>query len=267
MGAEEYYKYVGGGGKLEVIDTRKAQAAFPPANLALAVKPTTTPDAGKIATLIAQDLADYEYEQSQHTTAIAAPLAASADPAEKNKAAVLQAKAGKYDLVLLTLSNVNTAAAENTLGNVCLLKNDLPGAQEHYQKSMKADSGDGGVYLNFGIARYLSGSPDDAVESFQVAVSKFDSRDRAFEVLGLEKLNEALGVRGAEAAKKISKSDLFDLLSKSLASLPDKRTSSSQAARVREKYKNEQNRFVFGGRRGADPTQIASVKEFLYWKE
>jgi len=266
-GADEYTKYVGGGGKLEVIDTRKAQAAFPPVNLTMAVRPAAPPEPGKIETLVAQDLTNYAYMQSQLASSTIAPLAASTDPVSKNKAAVMQAKAGDYDIAILTLNNVSTAQAENTLGNIYLLKNDLPAAQEHYQKSMNADSLDGGVYLNFGIARYLSGSQQDAVEAFQVAVSRFDSRDKAFEVLGLEKLNEALGMKGAEAVRKISKNDLFDLLSRSLQTLPDKQTSGTQAARVREKYKNEQNRFVFGGRRGADPTQIASVKEFLYWKE
>jgi hypothetical protein len=75
-------------------------------------------------------------------------------------------------------------------------------------------------------------------------------------------------MKGAEKGdRKISKNELFDLLGQSLKNIPDKQKSNSQAQRVREKYKGEQNRFVFGGRRGADPTQIAGVKEFLYWKE
>jgi hypothetical protein len=101
-----------------------------------------------------------------------------------------------------------------------------------------------------------------------VAVSKFDSVQQAYEILGLGRLKETLGMRGADqSGRKISKNELFDLLSQSLKNVPDKQKSTSQAQRVREKYKDEQNRFVFGGRRGADPTQIASVKEFLYWKE
>ena len=264
--ADEYAKSAGGAGKLEVIDTRRAQAAFPPANLAMAVRAVSPPDAGKITAYLVQELTEFDYAQHEMTTATAASLASSSDPAAKNKAAVIDAKAGQYDVAVSTIGALSTAQTENTLGNVALLKNDLPSAQEHYQKSLRMDSTDGGVYLNFGIARYLSGSPDDAVEAFQAAIARFDSRDKAFEVLGLEKLNEALGVRGAEASKRISKNDLFDLLNRSLANLPDKQARSTQAARVREKYKNEQNRFVFGGRRGVDPTQIASVKEFLYWK-
>ncbi|MBI4428195.1 MAG: tetratricopeptide repeat protein [Ignavibacteriales bacterium] len=266
-GASEYYKNTEGGGKIELIDTRKAKAAFPPANLSVSTRTVSPPPAEKIALLVSQDLVDYEYAQSQMLSSSAANLA-SADPTERNKAGVVQAKAGSYDAAIQGLSPLNTPASLNNLANIYLLKNDLPLAQEYYQKSMQADSSDGGVYLNFGLARYLAGSTDDAVEAFQVAISRFDSRDQAFDVLGLERVTEALGVRAAEQGeRKVAKSDIFDLLSKTLQSVPERGKSTAQASRVREKYKNEQNRFVFGGRRGADPTQIASVKEFLYWKE
>ncbi|HLF19744.1 MAG TPA: tetratricopeptide repeat protein, partial [Bacteroidota bacterium] len=225
------------------------------------------PPAERIAQLASQDLVDYEYAQSQSLSTSSDNLA-STNPSERNKAGVIQAKAGSYDVAIQALSSLNTPASYNNLANIYLLKNDLPAAQENYQKSMQADSSDGGVYLNFGLARYLTGSTEDAVEAFQVAISRFDSRDKAFEVLGLEKVTEALGVRAAEQSeRKVAKSDIFELLSRTLQSVPEKGKSTAQATRVREKYKNEQNRFVFGGRRGADPTQIAGIKEFLYWKE
>lgn len=266
--AEEYYKYISGGQKIEVIDTRSAMAAFPAANLSLPGKTVTTPPADKIATYIAQDLVDYVYHQNEITGTATAKLAVENTPEAKNKSAIVQAKAGSYDAAGAALQGVNTWQAENTLGNIYLLKNELEAAQEHYQKSLALNKDDGGVYLNFGLARYLSGSPEDAAEAFQVAVTKFDSAEQAYEILGLARIKETIGMKGAQqSVRKISKNDLFDLLSQSLKSIPDKQKSLTQAQRVREKYKNDQNRFVFGGRRGADPTQIASVKEFLYWKE
>ncbi|MBI3006168.1 MAG: hypothetical protein HYY49_12240 [Ignavibacteriales bacterium] len=266
-GASEYYKNTEGGGKVELIDTRKAKAAFPPANLSLSTKTVSPPPGERIAQLAAQDLVDYEYAQSQMLSSSAENLASS-NPAERNKAGVIQAKAGSYDVAIQALNPLNTPGSMNNLANIYLLKNDLATAQEYYQKSMQADSSDGGVYLNFGLARYLAGSTDDAVESFQVAISRFDSREEAFDILGLERVTEALGVRAAEQSeRKVAKSDIFELLSRTLQSVPERGKSTAQASRVREKYKNEQNRFVFGGRRGADPTQIAGVKEFLYWKE
>lgn len=263
-GANEYYKNVEGGGKIELIDTRKAKESFPPANLPTMARPST-PSAEKIIQLVSADLTDYEYQQSQLMASSADKLKSSTDPASKNKAAVIYAKGGNYDAAVSTLGGVNTSAANNTLGNIFVLKNDLPLAQEYYQKALAQTTDDGGVYLNFGLARYLAGSTDDAVEAFQVAISKFESKEKAYEILGLEKINEALGTRAAEV--KIAKADIYSLLSKSLQNVPDRQKSTAQANRVREKYKDQQNKFVFGGRRGADPTQIASIKEFLYWKE
>jgi tetratricopeptide (TPR) repeat protein len=268
LGAEEYHKSIAENAKLEIIDTRKAMAAFPATNLSLATKPVAPPPTEKIVLLASQDLTEYENHQREITTAEVNSLASYATPEGKNKLAIVQAKAGNFEEAVKTLSAVTTPQSENTLGNIYLLKNDLTAAQEHYQKSLDLNKEDGGVYLNFGLGRYLAGFPDDAVEAFKVAISKFESPEKAYEVLGLGNVKEALGMRGAEKTeKKVSKSDIFTLLSRSLQNIPDKQASNSQAAKVREKYKNEQNRFVFGGRRGADPTQIANIKEFLYWRE
>lgn len=266
-GASEYYKNLAAN-TLELIDTRKAKEKFPPANLPATGRAVAPPPADRIVLLASQDLTDFEYDQSTMLASLTGQDATAQPPAQKNKAAILQAKSGAYDSAILTLNGVQTAAAYNTLGNIYLLKNELPVAQDFYQKSLAIDSSDGGVYLNFGLARYLSGSEQDAVEAFQVAISRFDSPEKAYEVLGLERMKETLGMRAAEVSeRKVAKADIFDLLSKSLESVPEKGKATAQASRVREKYKNQENRFVFGGRRAADPTQISNVKEFLYWKE
>jgi hypothetical protein len=268
VGAEEYYKYTSGSRRIEVIDTRKGMAAFPPANLSTMTRPVSPPSSQKIILLASQDLTDYENHQSEIIHAATEVLSSDTSHEGKNKLAILKAKAGNLEGAVLTLTGVANAQSENTLGNIYLLKNDLPAAQEHYLKSLDWNKDDGGVYLNFGLGLYLAGSPDDAVEAFKLAISKFESPEKAFRLLGLNNAKEALGMRGADkSGKKISKNELYDLLSKSLKNIPEKQELNSQAAKVREKYKNEQNRFVFGGRRGADPAQIASIKEFLYWKE
>ncbi|HLA68582.1 MAG TPA: hypothetical protein VJN65_02680 [Bacteroidota bacterium] len=266
MGAQEYYKNVESGGKLEIIDTRKAKEAFPPANLPSTVRPAT-PSAERIIQLASADLTDYEYHQSQ-LLGSADKMKTSENPADKNKAAVMYAKAGDYESAAGALFGVNTPEAYNTLGNVYLMKNELPTAQEYYQKALAMTTDDGGIYMNFGLARYLSGSEEDAMEAFQAAISKYESREKALEVLGLERINEVLGTRAAGKSEvQVSKADIFALIGRSLQNVPEKGKSLAQASRVREKYKDQQNKYVFGGRRGADPTQIASIKEFLYWKE
>jgi Flp pilus assembly protein TadD len=267
-GTEGYRTTVAAGGRMEIIDTRKAQAQFPPANLSYGTKPVGQPPVDRMKQFVSQDVNELLGHQAQAAAVSFGALEKDDSPAGKNKRAILKIKAGELDAAIALLAGVATAEAENTLGNAYLLKNELPTSQEHYQKSLALTNADGGIYLNFGIARYLSGSAEDAVEAFQAAISKFDSKERALEILGLDKVQQALGMRGAEKSpRKLSKTELFDLLNKSLQTLPDKSIALSQSQKVREKYKNVQNRYVFGGRRGADPTQIASVKEFLYWKE
>ncbi len=220
-GAEEYYQYTGSGKKIEVIDTRKAMAAFPAANLSLPVKTVATPPAEKIASYASQDLTDYLSRQSQISGSELASLANDNTPDAKNKSAIIQAQADNFDAAIAALAGVNTWKADNTLGNVYLLKNEIDKAQEHYQKSLAVNKEDGGVYLNFGLARYLAGSPEDAAEAFQVAVTKFDSVEQAYELLGLEVLKETIGMKGAQqSARKVSKSALFELLSQSLKKIP-----------------------------------------------
>ncbi len=267
VGAQEYYKNLESGGTLEIIDNRKAKEAFPPANLPAMARPATPP-AEKIIQLASADLTEYEYHQSQLVGNTADRISTSTDPVDKNKAAVIYAKAENYDAALAAASGLSTAAGYNTMGNIYLLRNDLPTAQEYYQKALALTTDDGGVYMNFGLARYLAGSTDDALESFQVAISKFESREQALEVLGLERINEVLGTRAAgKSDVQVSRSAIFALINRSLQNVPEKGRSTAQATRVREKYKDQQNKYVFGGRRGADPTQIASIREFLYWKE
>jgi Tfp pilus assembly protein PilF len=266
-GAAGYHDRVAKGEKLELIDVRKAKETFPPANLPPAGRPSTPPSE-RIVQLISRDLTDYSYYQSQLVSADLNNLASSADPNAKLKQAITLAKAADYDAAVTTLGTPATAGAWNTLGNIYLLKNELPQAQEAYQKALELDNSDGGVYLNFGLARFLADDTTGAVESFQAAIAKFDSPDQAYAVLGIDKMQEALGMRAADAGeKRVAKADIFALLNRSVTALPTRQAGTVQADRVRQRYKDQQNKYVFGGRRGADPTQIASIKEFLYWKE
>lgn len=266
-GARQYVDLGRQGGLMQLIDVRKAKELFPPASLPTAA-PVSTPPSDKIVQLASDDVIQYRYGQKVLLTEMLEPLNKRTDAAAKNEAAVLLAKTGDLDGALKSVAGIETAAALNSAGNIYVLKNDLTAAQEAYQKAMAKDPDDGGLYLNFGLARYLAGAPDDAVQAFEAAITKFGSREEAYQVLGLDRVAEALGTRAeAKTPAKVAKADIFALLNRSLEKVPERGTGSAQANRVRERYKNEQNRYVFGGRRGADPTQISSISEFLYWKQ
>lgn len=266
-GSEQYGALVREKRLMQLIDVRAAKELFPPASLPSA-PPATPPTSSKVLQLASDDVIQYRYRQSVLLSEALAALGKRTDQAAKNESAVLLAKTGDVDAALKSLAGLESAGALNTTGNIQVLKNDLAAAQESYQKALALDPNDGGLYLNFGLARYLAGSADDAAQAFEAAVSKFTTREEAYAVLGLDEVSEAIGTRGEAAAPaRVAKADIFALLNRSLEKVPDRASGSAQANRVRERYKNEQNRYVFGGRRGADPTQIASIKDFLYWKE
>lgn len=267
-GAERYRDGVGGKGGLNIVDIGVARQLFPPVSIIAETPSIVPPSTQRVIDLVGNDLDDFSTNQRSVAESKSRQLAAEGTVESRNRAAIIQAKVGNYDAAIQYLGEAATANAYNTLGNICLLTNKIVEAQEYYQKSLQLSSEDGGVYLNFGLARYLAGSADDASEAFQIALTKYDSRDSAFEVLGLQMVNQEIAIRGSgPEERKISKGALFDLLYKSLRNIPVRQHTQSQADRVRQKYRNEQNRFVFAGRRSADPTQIADVREFLYWRE
>jgi hypothetical protein len=83
-----------------------------------------------------------------------------------------------------------------------------------------------------------------------VYTMKYEPQEKALTVLGLERNNEVLGTRAGEKSElQISKADILALIGRSLQNVPDKERSLAQASRVREKYKDQRNKYVFGGRR------------------
>jgi xanthine dehydrogenase molybdopterin-binding subunit B len=68
--------------------------------------------------------------------------------------------------------------------------------------------------------------------------------------------------RAAEKGGAIDRTELQSLLFAALQDVAAKKSTRPSTARIRR----GENRFVFGGRRGIDPTQLSDIKDFLYWK-
>ncbi|MBM4168192.1 MAG: hypothetical protein FJ215_03425 [Ignavibacteria bacterium] len=265
-GAREFHRARTEGRTLDLIDVRKAKDSHPPMSLPPATQ-IKMPAADRVVQLTRRDITDYQYGQAETLSALLKSLRQDPAASAREAEAELLAKSGEFESAHAVLRGISSSKAHNCRGNTFLLENNLLMAQEEYQRALELDPNDGGLYLNFGLARYLAGSSDDATEAFQAAISKFSSPEEAFDVLGLDRVEESLGLRANERPeRRVAKGDIFQLLSKSLEKLPDPKLTSPQSKKVRERYKDERNRFVFGGRRGADPTQITGVREFLYWK-
>ena len=283
-GAEEYYKLGGESGiktvgesetkagislksGIYIIDVHRGWKTFPPVNVELGVKPSSTPNIQLVAQSTKSDIETYKETYKQTVRQTVQALLEKGDEKSMYELARIFTLFDQYDQAEKYLSKYQTASAYNNLGNIYFLKNQPEKAIEYYQKSIELDPNDGGVYLNAGLLYYLNGNPERAQELFAEAISKFESKEEAYRVLGIEDILRELSGVAAEkeeiSKKKISKEELRNLIEQA-AKVKGKKA--KKGYKRKDIFEKGQNVFVFGGRRGADPTQLQAVKSLLYWK-
>ena len=263
LGADGFYKAQSAGGKIDLIDVRKAWEVYPPANLAVNVKSSEPPTSEAINSLVVSDLISISKNKSEQVNQKVEFLKKEGSEKSKNEAAMLLSQVEKYDEAINEIKNYSSASSKNNLGNLYMLKGDSANAIASYQEAAKSDSKDGGIELNIGLLKYLGGDHNGTVESFASAVSKFPNPKSAYETLGIENIMENIGqTRAAEKNEKVDKGELQNLLKSALSDVKENKNKRDERAKLRK----GENKFIFGGRRGIDPTALASIKEFLYWK-
>jgi len=263
LGAEGYYKTVDANGKLDIIDIRKAWEVSPPSNLAGDEKVAATPASTEIEKLLGDDAQNLTRVNNEMLTRKVAYLKSQSNEKSANEAAMLLANAGKYDEAISAIQAYSSASAQNNIGNIYLLKGDSLNAYKSYAAAMKSDSKDGGIDLNIGLLKYIGGDHSGTVESFANAVAKFPSQEQAYAELGIDNIVAELGTtRAAEKTSFVDKGELQSLLMSALQDLQARKEARTASRQVRR----GENKFVFGGRRGIDPTAVANIKDFLYWK-
>ncbi len=263
LAADGYYKIADTGGKLEIIDVRAAWEQFPPANLAVNVKASEPPAAEKVGALMNDDLKNVSQISNQMLDQKVTELKKKGDERSSSQAAMYLANAGRYADALAMLKSYNSASAKNNAANIYLLQGDSANAYKNYTAALAVDKNDGGINLNMGLLLYLGGDHEGTVNSFAAAVSKFPSQEKAYAELGIDQIVvEITKTRAAEKGTAIDRTELQSLLFAALGDVAAKKDSRPNTARIRR----GENRFVFGGRRGIDPTQVSNIKEFLYWK-
>lgn len=263
MGADGYYKTVDANGKLDIIDVRKAWEVSPPSNLAGDEKVAATPSSEEIERLLAADAQNLKRLNEDMLNQKVVSLKSQNNEKASNEAAMLLANAGKYDEAIALLTAYKSASSQNNLGNIYLLKGDSVNAYKNYTAAMKLDEKDGGINLNLGLLKYLGGDHEGTIASFADAVSKFPSQEQAYAELGIDNIVAELGqTRAAERNTVVDKGELQSLLFSALQDLQARK----EARTVSRQVRRGENKFVFGGRRGIDPTALANIKDFLYWK-
>jgi len=263
MGADGYYKTVDANGKLDIIDVRKAWEVSPPSNLAGDEKVAATPSSEEIEKLLAADAQNLKRLNEDMLNQKVVSLKSQNNEKASNEAAMLLANAGKYDEAIALLTSYKSASSQNNLGNIYLLKGDSVNAYKNYTAAMKLDGKDGGINLNLGLLKYLGGDHEGTIASFADAVSKFPPQEQAYAELGIDNIVAELGqTRAAERNTVVDKGELQSLLFSALQDLQARK----EARTVSRQVRRGENKFVFGGRRGIDPTALANIKDFLYWK-
>lgn len=283
-GAQEYYKLGGSSevpspgpkagislktGSIYIIDIHNGWKTFPPVNVEELAKPQTKPDLSVIASNTRNDVAQFKEIYKQTLTETVNSLASKGDEISMNKLAKIFVLFDKFDEAEKFISKFSGAVTYNSLGNIYFLKNEPQKALEFYKKSTDIDPNDGGVYLNIGLLFYLNDDKETAQEFFNIAVSKFESLEKAYEALGIEDILKELEGVAAEkkdvSKKQISKEELKKMIEEA-SKESSKQTKKGRDYKKEEIFEKGQNVFVFGGRRGADPTQLQTVKWLLYWK-
>ncbi|MFA6456903.1 MAG: hypothetical protein WCW40_08785 [Bacteroidota bacterium] len=263
VGAEGFYKTTDVKGKMDIIDVRKSWELSPPSNLAGDEKIAATPAAADIEKLLVADAQILTDANNDNVNQKVAYLKSQNNEQSSNEAAIILANAGKYDDAINVIKTYSSASTQNNLGNIYLLKGDSLNAYKNYTAAMTADAKDGGINLNMGLLKYLGGDHNGTVESFASAVSKFPSQEQAYAELGIDNIVAEMGqTRAAEKSAFVDKGELQSLLFSALQDLQTRKDARTASRQVRR----GENKFLFGGRRGIDPTALANIKDFLYWK-
>ena len=263
LAADGYYRIADAQGRLDIIDVREAWEQFPPANLGVNAKASEAPSAEKVSALMNADLKSVARISGEMLDQKVANLRQLGDEKSLNVAAMYLANSGRYSEAISALKNNSGASTKNNLGNIYLLEGDSANAYKSYTAALEADKKDGGIDLNMGLLQYLGGDHQATVNSFATAVSKFPSQEKAYAELGIDHIvSEMTKTRAAEKGATIDRTELQSLLFAALQDIAAKKNSRPSTARIRR----GENRFVFGGRRGIDPTQLSDLKDFVYWK-
>ncbi|HLP18456.1 MAG TPA: hypothetical protein VK470_19515 [Bacteroidota bacterium] len=262
-GARQYAIGENGGKRFDIIETHSAWRMYPELNLAQSDKPVPQLAAQTVSDFVSADIRTISQDLINQITIDVAALRQQKTEAAANRAALLLANAGRYDEAVSMLNEYVSAASLNNLGNVYLLKGDSLNTARSYTAAWKADRRDAGIALNQGVLNFMTGDEDAASESMRKGVELLDSKDRAYELLGLPRADDDGEMRrDAVVKKKVESAQLKRLLDKALKDVQTKK----EKEEVQLKPRRGESKFVFGGRRGLDPASTTALKDILYWK-
>ena len=200
-------------------------------------------------------------------TLLAAPqLAAAADPPDArgdfgvNLAISGEATRAESVFVSMLSHTRGDARALNNLGNIRLLRGEAGVALAFYDRALRADSIDAGIYLNRATAFMVIGDDARAHQSFQTGVKLAGSLEHAQALLGLPP--EKVPTDKAASKTAIDPEQLRAMLQKAATSVPKDsvKTGTTSSANAASK---QPSAWRSAGARGSDGS---GAPQILYWK-
>jgi transglutaminase-like putative cysteine protease len=250
--------------KLDIVEMHQAWKTYPPLDLAQADQPVAPAPAQAVIDLVNADIKSIGQDLMNQINDGVAALKKLKTEAASNRAALLLSVAGRFDEAVPLLSPYVSPASLNNLGNIYLLKGDSLNASRAYAAALKADRADAGIVLNQGVLNFMTGDEDAAEASLRRGAQLLDTKERAYELLGLPHGGELAEMqKESDVKKKVESARLKRLLDTALKDVQAKKEKDDEEPRVRR----GENKFVFGGRRGLDPSSVMELKDILYWKK
>jgi tetratricopeptide (TPR) repeat protein len=262
-GMKEFNAAGRGSKKMDLVDIRSAWQQYPPVDLSTDVTPAVVPSTAIVNDLVTNDVKVLTQDLMAHIDGDVAVLQQQKTECSANRAAQLLTVAGKYDEAAGLLKQYVSSASLNNLGNIYFLKGDSLDAFRAYQSAFKADHNDAGIVLNMGVLKFMGGDEESAAATMKQGADMLESKAKAYDMLGLPSGDDQAGDRkGAEKKKTVDKADLKRLLDSALKDVTTKKAKDPLPVKTRR----GENKFIFGGRRGIDPSTVIALKDILYWK-
>lgn len=267
----EYHQAVSDGQPIEITDLQSAWKSYPAFNYAKTNSAVTSPNVSKEIPL-ALDGVKKSLNDEIKTEIAGLVNKPNRSMKELNYLGILYARSGDYTKAVSHFTGISKGKdlpiLANNLGCALLLTGDEKRGVAEIERSLSMKSTPPAL-VNRSLAYYLMSSSPEGVEKFVASmVDANNSLPKGVtlaQMLGIDLAegtgDRAAGEHEAESAQTIDKRRLQELLKKRVLS----RNLSSEA---KEKgVTTNVNVMPFGGVRGADPTQVATIVDLLFWME
>ena len=190
-----------------------------------------------------------------------------ASPAALNEIAYVYYVSGEFDEAHRALEQAlgedpNSPRTRNNLANVLIMKGDVPAALKEYETATEAAPEDGGILLNAGLVRYVSGDTAQAARDLARALELGEGYDQARRLLGLAPDENS----NREGKQKLSESEIRELLKEALARVPARQAAPDSSVAPAKSAKRKTPDYRIAAARSA-PDQALVLGNFLYWKQ